>query len=199
VQLLGLVLPLLLVLLLLALVVLFLVLVWNRDRLDGAAFDLGARFGLAHPTVGAFIGLVVWIGIGALLIWRAVAVFKADDGASVVAATGGATLSLAAVATWAYAYTRDYALSPVVGRILFWFSLLTGVAVAGAFTNSLPIPLQVFCLTLDLAFVAAMVPLMVFGWWRGRRDPAMRTAMSSRAMTFLSGTRPRQRKQEKAR
>ena len=67
-QLLGLVFPLLLVLLVLGLVVLFLVAAWNRDRLDGAAFDLGARFGLAHPTIGAFIGLVIWIGIGALLI-----------------------------------------------------------------------------------------------------------------------------------
>jgi hypothetical protein len=199
VQLLGLILPLLLVLLVLGLVVLFLVLVWNRDRLDGAAFDLGARFGLAHPTVGAFIGLAVWIGIGALLIWRAVPVFKAGDGVSVIAGITGASLSLAAVATWAYAYTRDYDLPPMVGRFLFWFSLLTGVAVAGAFTNSLPIPLQVFCLTLDLAFVAAMVPLLVLGWWRGRRDPTMRAVMSSRAMTFLSGTRPRHRKQVKAR
>ena len=116
-----------------------------------------------------------------------------------VAAIAGGLLSLAAVATWAYAYIRDYDLPPMVGRMLLWFSLLTGVALAGAFTKSLPIPLQVFCLTGDLAFVAAMLPLLVFGWWKGRRNPTMRAVMSSRAMTFLSGARPRHRKQVKAR
>jgi len=47
----------------------------------------------------------------------------------------------------------------------------------------------------DLALIADLV----FGWWKGRRDPSVGVAMSSRAMRFLSGTLPRHRKQVKAR
>jgi hypothetical protein len=176
-----------------ALVVLLVVLTWNRERWQEASMKAGMQFGLLHPAIGAVVGGLAWIVIAGVLTWRGFVIFAADHGASLASAAAAALLSLAAVGTWAYAFAREYDVPPVVGRVMFWFSSLTALAAAGAFTNSLSLAIQVFCISLVGAFVVAMTPLMVVGWWRGRRDQSLRAVMSARAMTLLSGVRPKRR------
>lgn len=180
-----------------AVVAVALVVGWNRNRLQEGSYELGTKFGLAHPALGAVVVALAWAFIAAVVVWRLVVIFQADHGSSWIAASIATLISFVAVGVWAYAFSRDYDLPPAIGRLLFGFPLLVALAVVGGFTPSLPLGVQVFCISMVTAFVAAMIPLLVYGWWRGRQEPEMRVVMSNRAMTFLSGKRPRPRKQHR--
>ena len=169
------------------LAIVFLALWWGKERVQRDSFEWGWKFGQVHTDLAAAAFGLVWAALGGFVIWRAVGGVASDRGSSAVPGAAASVLSLAVVGIWAYAHSRDYDLPPWVGRFLWAYAVLQGLALVVAFGGyPFPQPVEVFCLSMIATYVIALTPLIAVGWWRGRKDPARREAAGLRALRFVS-------------